>query len=86
DKIGMGGVVNTISNSARQYFAAGGMGILVGDGALNYGHEQIVEAWYSLKVLDKVSLTADYQRIVNPGYNQDRGPVNVYALRLHADF
>jgi hypothetical protein len=30
--------------------------------------------------------SADIQRIVDPGYNRDRGPVVVGALRLHLDF
>jgi high affinity Mn2+ porin len=86
DKVGIAGNVDSLSANARRYFSAGGMGILIGDGALNYGQEQIVEAFYAFKVMDKVTLTADYQHIVNPAYNQDRGPVPVYALRLHADF
>ncbi|MBV8665873.1 MAG: carbohydrate porin [Burkholderiaceae bacterium] len=86
DKLGLAGVVNALSGDARTYFADGGLGILIGDGALNYGREQIVEAFYSAQLCDKVKLTADYQRVVNPGYNQDRGPVSVYALRLHAEY
>jgi high affinity Mn2+ porin len=30
-----------------------------------------------------VTATADYQLIVNPGYNRDRGPVSVFSARLH---
>ncbi len=86
DRAGLGAAVNALSGEARQYFAAGGMGILIGDGKLDYAREQIAEAWYAFKVMDKLTLTADCQRIVNPAYNQDRGPVNVYALRLHAEF
>ena len=36
DKIGVAGVINGLSPEARAYFAAGGLGILIGDGALNY--------------------------------------------------
>ena len=79
-------MVNELSTDARQYFAAGGIGILIGDGKLDYAREQIAEAYYAFKVADKVTLTADCQRVVNPAYNQDRGPVNVYALRVHAEF
>jgi high affinity Mn2+ porin len=32
------------------------------------------------------ALTFDYQFDVNPGYNADRGPVSIYAARLHAEF
>ena len=31
-----------------------------------------------------VSLGA--QRIQNPGYNRDRGPVDIFSVRLHAEF
>jgi high affinity Mn2+ porin len=31
-------------------------------------------------------VTADYQFIVNPAYNRDRGPVSVIAARLHTQF
>jgi high affinity Mn2+ porin len=86
DKAGVAVAVNAISSSAQQYFADGGMGILIGDGKLDYAREQIAEVYYAFKVMDKVTLTADCQRVDNPAYNQDRGPVNVYALRLHAEF
>jgi len=33
-----------------------------------------------------LALSADYQHISNPAYNADRGPVNVLAGRLHAEF
>lgn len=86
DKIGLGVAINSLSNDAQRYFTAGGMGILIGDGNLNYAHEQIAETYYAFKPTNKLTLTADYQRVTNPGYNQDRGPVNVYALRLHAEY
>jgi len=33
----------------EQYLAAGGNGFLLGDGRLNYGHEQILEAYYKFE-------------------------------------
>jgi high affinity Mn2+ porin len=33
-----------------------------------------------------IHITGDYQFVDNPGYNRDRGPVNLFALRLHAEF
>lgn len=86
DTIGIAGVENRISGAAQSYFAAGGMGILIGDGKLNYAPEKIVEAYYSAKVIEHLALTFDYQYVTNPAYNQDRGPVSFYAVRLHADF
>jgi high affinity Mn2+ porin len=86
DRLGVAGVVNSISGAARAYFAAGGMGILIGDGRLRYGSENIVEAYYSMQVLPSVALALDYQHIANPAYNRDRGAVSVYGLRLHGQF
>ena len=85
DKVGIGAVLNGLSGDARSYFSAGGLGILIGDGRLNYGSEQIVEVYYSLKVNARLSLSVDYQHIENPAYNRDRGPVSVYGMRLHAE-
>src|SRR5439155_16276271 len=40
DKIGVAGIVESLSAESRAYFAAGGLGILIGDGQLNYRREQ----------------------------------------------
>jgi high affinity Mn2+ porin len=86
DKIGVAGVVEGLSAEARLYFAAGGMGILIGDGQLNYRREQILEAYYAYSLNKWATLTFDYQFINNPGYNADRGPVSVFSGRFHAEF
>jgi high affinity Mn2+ porin len=87
DAIGLAFESAGISRSARQYLAAGGLGILVGDGRLpNYARENVVEAYYSAALVKGVFLTADYQFIANPAYNADRGPVSVLGLRLHGQF
>ena len=87
DTFGLAAVVNGISNAARDYFAGGGMGILIGDGALpHYGPESIVEAYYSAALKDWFRVSGDYQWILHPAYNRDRGPVSVLAVRLHASF
>jgi high affinity Mn2+ porin len=83
DKIGVAGVVEGLSPIARAYFAAGGLGILIGDGQLNYRPEQILEV-YSLNRW--ATLTFDYQFVDNPGYNADRGPISIFSRRLHAQF
>jgi high affinity Mn2+ porin len=85
DKVGIGAVVNSLSGDARSYFSAGGLGILIGDGRLNYGSERIVEVYYSLKVNARLSVSIDYQHVENSAYNRDRGPVSVYGMRLHAE-
>lgn len=87
DTIGLAGVVNGISAIHKSYLAAGGMGTLVGDGALPHpGDERIIEAYYAFRPVGWGSLTFDYQHIANPGYNRDRGPANIFALRVHAGF
>jgi high affinity Mn2+ porin len=86
DKIGVAGVINGLSPEARAYFAAGGLGILIGDGQLNYRPEKIIEAYYAYRLNKWSVLTFDYQFIADPAYNADRGPVSFYATRLHAEF
>jgi high affinity Mn2+ porin len=86
DTVGVAGVVNRISGAAQTYFADGGLGILIGDGKLNYAPERIFETYYEAKLMSHLALTFDYQYVVNPGYNQDRGPISFYGARLHADF
>src|SRR5208282_5147490 len=86
DTVGLAGVVNGISKIHEEFLNDGGLGILVGDGMLPHpGPEQIIETYYSLPV-SFFKLTLDYQFIVNPAYNEDRGPVSVVAARLHAQF
>jgi high affinity Mn2+ porin len=86
DTVGVAGVVNGISAAHRQYLAAGGLGITVGDGALDYGLERIVEAYYGWKIAKHYQLTGDYQFAPDPAYNHARGPVNIFALRFHTEF
>jgi high affinity Mn2+ porin len=87
DVFGLAGAVNTISHEAKEYFAAGGLGILIGDGQLpEAGPEQIIETYYSVPVMHYAHLTGDYQIINNPAYDRERGPVSVFLLRLHAQF
>ena len=86
DTFGLAMAANGLSGSARDYFTAGGMGILIGDGRLNYGLEKIMETYYSFQASNQVFITLDYQYAVNPAYNQDRGPVNIYGARLHFEY
>lgn len=86
DHVGIAGILSTISGSHQAYLAAGGLTALLGDGMLPHpGPEQVLEAYYRLPVLFWQA-TLDYQFIVNPGYNRDRGPASVIALRLHTQF
>src|SRR6202022_2935062 len=86
DKAGVAGVVEGLSSIARAYFAAGGLGIIIGDGQLNYRPEKVLEAYYAFAINAWSTFTFDYQFIDNPGYNADRGPVSVYSVRYHAEW
>jgi high affinity Mn2+ porin len=85
DRLGVALVSNGLAPDHREYLARGGLGFLLGDGALTYGPERIVEAYYTCAVGLGLSLAFDVQHVWNPGYNRDRGPVNVFALRTHLD-
>ena len=87
DRVGLAMVVTGISRERQQVLADGGFGVLIGDGALPHpGSEWITEAYYAWQIMPAVNLAADYQLVVYPGYNRDRGPANVLALRLHGNF
>jgi len=87
DTVGVAGIVNGLAPAHIAYFNAGGMGVLIGDGSLtNYGLEQIIETYYSYAITQSLKVGFDYQFIANPGYNENRGPVNVFAGRLHTQF
>ena len=80
-------VANGLSKTHREYLEEGGLGFQLGDGKLNYAPETVLEINYNCKpVLSGIWLTADYQLVVNPGYNMDRGPVNVFSFRIHGSF
>jgi len=89
DTVGIAGVINGISGVHAAFLNAGGLGILIGDGAghlPNPGLEKIIEAYYSYAMTSSTKLSLDYQFIDNPGYNTDRGPVSVFSGRVHWQF
>jgi high affinity Mn2+ porin len=87
DTVGLAFETGGIGKAAQRFFAAGGLGILIGDGRLDhYAREDIVEAYYSATLMPAIQVTLDYQFIANPAYNADRGPVSVLGFRLHGEF
>lgn len=86
DTFGLAGVANGISKQAQEFFEADGTGILAGDDGLNYGWEKIIETYYDFKIWKSLHAAVDYQFIDNPAFNRDRGPVSVFAGRLHWEF
>jgi high affinity Mn2+ porin len=83
DAFGLAGIFNGISRVHRRFLAAGGTGILAGDGALNYGWEEIFEGYYDVHVWKTAHITIDYQFVADPAFNRDRGPVSAIGARLH---
>jgi len=83
DTLGVGGVLNAITREHREFFAAGGTGILAGDGRLTYGLEKVIEAYYDFQIWKTIHGAFDYQFVSNPAFNRDRGPVSVLAARVH---
>jgi high affinity Mn2+ porin len=75
-----------ISGVHREYLAQGGLDFLIGDGRLNYGPEYAWESYYNAKVHSGMFVGLDAQRVVNPAYNQDRGPVWIGSIRVHIEF
>jgi high affinity Mn2+ porin len=86
DRIGIAGALNQISADHSGYLAAGGLGLLVGDGALSYAPESVIETYYAFQVVKGIVATADYQFLNNPGYNTVRGPAHFFGGRLSARF
>ncbi len=83
DRVGLAAVLNGLSGPHEEYLSAGGNGFIIGDGALRYGVETIVEAFYAARIMPEFELSVDYQFVSNPAYNRDRGPVHVLAARAH---
>jgi high affinity Mn2+ porin len=77
DRLAAAVVINEASSERQSYLAAGGLGILVGDGQLPHpGAETTFETYYNLEVIKGLHATVDYQFVNNPAYNRDRGPVS----------
>ena len=87
DVLGMALAINGLSAEHRKYLEKGGLGFIIGDGQLNYGSENIFETFYRAQLNSFLFVSADYQFIINPGYNKDRsGPVNIVGVRVHVEF
>ncbi len=87
DRVGLAGAVNQISPLRQAYLAAGGLGILIGDGRLpKEAPETLVETYYDWAAVKGVNLTLDYQFVTDPAYDPERGPVSVFAVRVHAQY
>jgi hypothetical protein len=86
DVAGIGFASAWISAPHARYLAMGGVDGFVGDGKLRQAAESVFDVFYSVNLLRAIWLTADYQHVWNPGFNADRGPVNILGGRVHAEF
>lgn len=83
DTFGVGAAVNGISTSQINYLSQGFSTTYIGDTQLRYRTEKVAETYYSAQIDKTLYLSFDYQRINNPAYNADRGPVNIWGIRAH---
>jgi high affinity Mn2+ porin len=86
DELSAAFVLDGISGPHQRYLAAGGYGFMLGDGTLSYALEVIAEVYYRFALTREIAFTPDYQLIVHPGYNSDRGPAHVFGIRAHVQF
>jgi high affinity Mn2+ porin len=86
DVAGVGVNLGWISKEHAQYLSLGGVDGFVGDGAIKPGMEGALDLFYSVSLRRSFWLSGDYQRVINPGFNADRGPVNIFSLRIHGEF
>jgi len=86
DRAGAAFVANGIVASHQRYLALGGLGFLLGDGALTYSPEKVFEGFYTAHLWRGFFVSYDFQHVNDPGYNQARGPVAVSGFRFHTDF
>ena len=87
DHCGIAILANGISPEHRNYLKKGGYGFMLGDGNLNYAPEMISEVYYNISLFNnQLSISPDYQIIINPGYNKDNhGPIQVIGARVHVE-
>jgi high affinity Mn2+ porin len=87
DVTGVGAAVTWISGEHARYLNMGGIDAFIGDGKLPHdSSENLFEVFYSYNFFRAIWLSADYQFLMHPAYNSDRGPENVFSGRVHAEF
>ncbi len=86
DIVGAGLNFGWISKEHAAYLALGGIDGFVGDGAIKAAAESTIDLFYSFNIKKSFWLTGDFQHVTNPAFNADRGPVNIFGLRIHGEF
>ena len=85
DIVGFGLARHWLSEEHRAYLEAGGTGFFLGDGALTYTPETIVEGYYRAQVGSHLQFGPDVQLVRHPGYNATHGAAVLIAARVHAE-
>ena len=86
DTLGLAALGDGLSAEHQQYLAAGGYGFIIGDGRLHYAPEEALETYYAWQPTAWLTLTPDFQLLTHPAYNQDRGPVSIFGVRVHCAY
>jgi len=86
DVTGVGVNLGWISQAHAEYLRFGGIDGFIGDGNINPAMESTVDVFYSVNFLSSVWLSGDYQHVINPAFNADRGAVHIFGVRIHAEF
>jgi high affinity Mn2+ porin len=90
DSVGLGATYQYASGARQQYLQLGLTDLFIGDGpnpngVVQFGVEQLYEAYYLFGLSKSTHVTLDWQHIVNPAYNPLRGPVDVFGIRIHTE-
>jgi hypothetical protein len=86
DVAGIGTNLGWISRAHADYLRLGGIDGFIGDGFISPGVETALDMFYSVNFRAGLWFTGDYQHVLNPAFNKDRGPVNIFTLRIHGEF
>ncbi len=86
DVTGLGINFGWISSPHVEYLRLGGIDAFIGDGHINPASEIGLDAFYSVNFRKSFWLSGDYQHVANPAFNSDRGPVNIFSVKLHGEF
>jgi hypothetical protein len=86
DSAGVAFQAGFISKTHADFLALGGVDGFIGDGRLTAAAELVFEVFYSVNLYSSLWVAGSYVHIANPGFNADRGPVDVFGLKVHAEF
>lgn len=74
-----------ISKAHADFLALGGVDGFVGDGRITPAAELVLEVFYSVNVFSSLWVSGSFLHVANPAFNADRGPVEIFGLKVHAE-